>query len=178
MISLLITAAAVLGLVAVACLTLKIRDTLVRDETRPEAFFLRSAMLSPEERTLHAALLTLELGEVSVAAKVHAAAVIGVKSRTPWAERKRALARLGRAQFDFLLVRRTDGHPLLALELDRLPADEEDPATRDPLLAKAAAAAGLPVLSVPVRSGYNLHRLQQLIDAHLVHVQVQEAATA
>ena len=126
MISLLITAAAVLGLVAVACLTLKIRDILVRDETRPEAFFLRSAMLSPEERTLHAALLTLELGEVSVAAKVHAAAVIGVKS----------------------------------------------------LLAKAAAAAGLPVLSVPVRSGYNLHRLQQLIDAHLVHVQVQEAATA
>lgn len=178
MLSLLLAAAAVLSTLGIACLTLKIRDALHRGDPRPDCFFRRSALLMPEERTLQAALLTLELDDVTVAPKVQAAAALGVKSRTPWAERQRALARLERATFDFLLVRRTDGQPLLALELDRRPADEEDLAARDPFLATICAAAGLPVLRLPVRSGYDLRELHRQIDAGMARARVQEPVNA
>ena len=50
MLSLLIAAAVVLSTLGVACVTLKIRDALNRGELRPVAYFLRSTVLSPEER--------------------------------------------------------------------------------------------------------------------------------
>lgn len=176
--SLLIAAAVVLSLLGAACLALKIRAARNQGEPRPETYFLRSSALSPEERTLQAALLTLDLDEVGVAPKVRAATVIGVKPRTPWVERQRARARLERAHFDFLLIRRTDGRPLLALELDRRATDEEDLDAPDPFILKACAAAGLPVLRLPVRSGYDLRALHRQIDAGLAHARVQEPVPA
>jgi hypothetical protein len=178
MLSLLIAAAVVLSTLGIACVTLKIRDALNRGEPRPDAYYLRSAMLSPEERTLQAALLTLDLEDMNVAPKVQVSAVIGVKSRIPWAERQRDQARIERSHFDFLLIRRTDGHPLLALELDRRAADEEDLPESDAFIGTVCAATGLPVLHLPVRSGYDLRTLQRQIDAGLARSRRQEPVHA
>ncbi len=178
MLSLLIAAAVVLSTLGIACVTLKIRDALNRGELRPDAYFLRSAMLSPDERTLQAALLALDLEDVSVAIKVQVAAVIGVKPRTPWAERQRAQARIDRSHFDFLLIRRIDGHPLLALELDRRTTDEEDLLESDAFVGTVCAATGLPVLHLPVRSGYDLRTLHRQIDAGLARTRLQEPVHA
>ncbi len=174
MLSLLIAAAVVLSTLGIACVTLKIRDAFNRGELRPEVYFLRSALLSPEERTLQAALLALDLEDVSVAPKVQVSAVLGVKPRTRWAERQRAEARIDRSHFDFLLIRRTDGHPLLALELDRRSPDEEDLTEPDAFIGTVCAAAGLPVLRLPVRSGYDLRTLHRQIDAGLARTRLQE----
>ncbi len=178
MLSLLIAAAGVLSTLGIACVTLKVRDALHRGESRPDAYFLRSAMLAPEERTLQAALLTLDLEDTDVAPKVQVAAVIGVKPRLPWAERQRAQARIERTHFDFLLIRRTDGHPLLALELDRRATDEEDLTEPDAFIGTVCAATGLPVLRLPVRSGYDLRALHRQIDAGLAHARRQEPVPA
>jgi len=178
MLSLLIAAAIVLSTLGIACVTLRIRDALNRGDPRPGACFLRSAVLSPEERTLHAALLTIDLEDVGVAPKVRVAAVLGVKPRTPWAERQRALARIERAHFDFLLIRRTDGRPLLALELDRRTTDEEDLPARDAFIGTVCRATGLPVLHLPVESGYDLRALHRQIDAGLARTRLPEPANA
>ena len=176
--TLLIAAAIVLSTLGIACVTLKVRRALDQGDPRPEVFFLRSAMLSPEERTLQAALLALDLEDVSVAPKVQVAAVIGLKPRTPWAERQRALARTERSHFDFLLIRRTDGQPLLALELDRRSTDEEDLTPRDAFIGTVCTATGLPVLHLPVRSGYDLRALHRQIDAGLARTRPLEPANA
>lgn len=178
MLSLLIAAAAVLSILGIACVTLKVRDALNQGEPRPEVYFLRAAMLSPEERTLQAALLSLDLEDVIVAPKARVAAVLGVKQRTPWAERQRAQARIDRAHFDFLLIRRTDGQPLLALELDRRATDEGDLIEPDAFIASICATLSLPLLRLPVRSGYDLRVLYQQIDAGLARAQLPEPVSA
>lgn len=178
MLSLLIAAAVVLSTLGIACVTLKVRDALNRGEARPEAYYLRSAILSPDERTLQAALHSLDLEDVNVAPKVRVAAVLAVKSRLPWAERQRAQARIERSHFDFLLIRRTDGHPLLALELDRRATDEEDLPESDAFIGTVCTATGLPVLRLPVRSGYDLRVLHRQIDAGLARARLQEPVQA
>ncbi len=178
MLSLLIAAATVLSILGIACVTLKVRAALDRGDPRPDAYYLRSAMLSPEERTLQAALLSLDLEDVSVAPKVRVAAVIGLKPRTPWAERQHAQARIERSHFDFLLIRRTDGRPLLALELDQRSTDEEDLNSLDAFIGTVCTATGLPVLRLPVRSGYDLRALHRQIDAGLARTRLPEPANA
>ena len=68
---------------------------------------------------------------------------------------------------DFVLCNKTELKPILAIELDDSSHQRADRKKRDEFLNKALEQAGLPLLRIPVRSGYDPQEIKQKIQAKL-----------
>lgn len=133
----------------------------------PRFYCQKESLFTPAERAFHDALESLDFQGVTITAKVCLTDIIGIKPRTPWKERQRALNRIRSRHVDFLLVARRDGRPLLGLELVDLSPDEDDRSAHDEFVDATFASAGIPLLHIPARSQYDLKDIHRQICAAL-----------
>ena len=74
--------------------------------------------------------------------------------------------RIDRKHLDFLICN-ADLAPVVAIELDDASHREQSRRDRDAYVDQVLAAAGIPIVRVPARRGYQLDELRQMLSPHL-----------
>ena len=97
----------------------------------PDAYYLRKSLFTPAERSFLGVLETLQYEGVGYAYKVRLADIFGIKKGLERADRTRALNKITSKHVDFLLVQKSDGKPILGIELDDSSHEEEERVSRD-----------------------------------------------
>jgi hypothetical protein len=156
-------------LTAIVVAVIKPKAGLPLSDDPPQVYYLRDSLFTPAERAFLGVLQSLDFEGVTVTAKVRLADIFGIKHRTPWKERQRAFNRIASRHVGFLLIARSDGRPLLGLELD-------DRSARDEFVDATFASAGLPLLHIPARSHYDLKDIHRQICAALDRSPITEPA--
>jgi hypothetical protein len=133
----------------------------------PRFYCLRASLFTPAERSFLGVLESLDFEGVTITAKVRLADIVGIKPRTPWRERRRALNRITAQHVDFLLIARHDGRPLLGLELVDRSHDGDECTAREEFVEATFASAGIPLLHIPARSKYDSKDIHRQICAAL-----------
>jgi very-short-patch-repair endonuclease len=122
----------------------------------------RSSLLTQSELAFYRALQEAVDGQWAIQAMVRMADLIQVRPETPkfqsWQNRIHA------KHIDFLLCDRGTMEAKLAVELDDNTHKRPDRATRDRFVNKALADAGLPLLRIDVKEGYDKGELRKSID--------------
>lgn len=127
---------------------------------------LRDDFLSPAEASFYRALVPAAGQQFTVFVKVNLADVLFV---TRPHENQAARNRIDRKHVDFLLCDARTLKPVLGVELDDSSHAHEDRQKRDAFVESAFAAAGLPLLRVPVQRAYNPQELaEKITDAVLL----------
>jgi hypothetical protein len=85
--------------------------------------------------------------------------------------------RIDRKHVDFLLCDATTMRPLVGIELDDRSHDAAKRQERDRFVERVFETAGLPLVRVPLRSGYSVNELRSLL-APLVQASVVDGAGA
>jgi very-short-patch-repair endonuclease len=125
-------------------------------------FHLRDDFLSPAEANFYQVLRMVTGQQVVALAKVNLNDLFF--AQTGDARRNRAVSnRIDRKHVDFLLCDSSTLRPVLGIELDDRSHERPDRIARDELVDGVFAAAGLPLLRVPVRQGYAPEELVALI---------------
>ncbi len=94
-------------------------------------------------------------------------------------QKNRAFAnRIDRKHVDFVLCEPQTLRPLVAVELDDRSHEREDRQQRDAFVEGVFAAAGLPLVRVPVRSGYPPWELEAKLAPYLTRVAVPPAGVS
>jgi hypothetical protein len=155
----------VIALVVLAALVLvlKILKAGVSKGTKASEYYLKKTIFTPAERSFLGVLESLEMAEYRIMAKVRLADIFGVKKGDGW---QSAFNRISAKHIDFLLVRQSDGAPVLGIELDDSSHDEPDRKERDKFVDAVYASANLPLLHVSVRQTY---------EARAIHAQIVAA---
>jgi len=165
-------------LAAIVVAVIKPKAGLPLPADPPRVYCLRESLFTPAERSFLGVLESLDFEGVTITAKVRLADIFGIKHRTPWKERQRALNRITAKHVDFLLIARSDSRPLLGLELDDRSHEEDDRYARDEFVDATFACAGLPLLHIPLRSHYDLKDIHRQICAALDRSPVTEPVHA
>lgn len=137
------------------------------DAAQPDLYYLKKSLFSPAERSFAGVLESLNYEGVAIAHKVRLADIFGVKKGLQRGDRQRAFNRISAKHVDFLLIQRTDGRPLLGIELDDSSHEEEERAARDSFVDAVFSSAGLPVLHVTAKASYDPKDVHRQIDAAL-----------
>jgi hypothetical protein len=132
-------------------------------------FKLRDDFLSPAEISFYQVLRAAVGDRGLVFAKVNLADLFF--ATTGDHRQNRALAnRVDRKHVDYLVCDLKTVHPIVALELDDQSHNRADRKTRDELVAGVFAAAGLPLIRVPVKMGYVPLEIEALLNPYLKSV--------
>ncbi len=122
----------------------------------------RSSLLTQSELAFYKALQEAVDGQWAIQAMVRMADLIQVRPETPkfqsWQNRIHA------KHIDFLLCDRGTMEAKLAVELDDDTHKRADRITRDRFVNRALADAGLPLLRIDVKEGYDKGELRKSID--------------
>lgn len=121
----------------------------------------RDDFLSAAEMAFYQVLLRVVGDRAVICPKVRVADlvfVVGGEGRTS------AQNRINAKHVDFVLCRPGDMRPIAALELDDRSHNRPDRADRDDFLDQVFVAAGLPLVRVPARRGYELAELAALVE--------------
>lgn len=121
----------------------------------------KDCLLTNAERAFFSVLEGAVAAEYRIFAMVRLADLIFVRGGTE--RRQSADNRIRSKHIDFVLCSRDVVRPLLAVELDDSSHKQKKRQERDAFLDSALAAAGLPILHVPVRSGYDAAKLAEAI---------------
>ena len=125
-------------------------------------FHLRDDFLSPAELSFFQVLRSVTGEQVVACAKVSLGDLFFAQTGDP--RKNRAVAnRIDRKHVDFLLCECSTMRPMLGIELDDRSHERPERKARDELVDGVFAAAGLPLLRVPVRQGYAPAELVALI---------------
>ncbi|MDY7109277.1 MAG: DUF2726 domain-containing protein [Planctomycetota bacterium] len=135
-----------------------------RDES-PEALPYRRKdyLLTKAERSFLGVLRQAVGDEYLIFAKIRLADLVWIPKGTD--SRQRHLNRVTPRHIDFVLCDHNAIRPFLAIELDDSSHARPDRRSRDAFVDSALAAAGLPLLRVPARAGYNVAKLESKIGA-------------
>lgn len=156
------------ALAAAAFLLLRGSGTAVGAGPRAsDLYVLRDSLFTPAERSFLGVLESLELAHVAIAAKVRLADIFQIAKAADRALATTARNRITAKHVDFLLIRRSDGRPLLGIELDDASHGRADRVERDRFVDEVFAQAGLPLLHVPAKQAYDPRELQQQVAAQL-----------
>jgi very-short-patch-repair endonuclease len=117
-----------------------------------DGYYLKSSLFSPAERSFLGVLESLDTSEYRFMAKVRLADIFGVKKGQGW---QSAFNRISAKHVDFLLVRQSDGAPVLGIELDDSSHDEPVRKDRDRFVDTVFETAGLSILHVPASRSYD-----------------------
>jgi hypothetical protein len=163
-------------LTAIVVAVIKPKAGLPLPDDPPQVYYVRDSLFTPAERAFLDVLESLDFEGVTVTAKVRLADIFGIKHRTPWKGRQRAFNLIASRHVGFLLIARSDGRPLLGLELDDRTQQEDDRSARDEFVDATFASAGLPLLHIPARSHYDLKDIHRQICAALDRSPITEPA--
>jgi len=153
-------------LVVAAAFAEKLKGGTGGGSAKPDPYYLRKSLFTPAERSFLGVLETLDLGGLGIASKVRLADIFGVVQKgMSRAERRSAQNRIIAKHVDFLLIQKSDGKPVLGIELDDKSHEEEDRAARDAFVDTVFASAKLPILHVPVKQAYDPKEVLRLLEA-------------
>lgn len=135
----------------------------------PRTYGLQAALLSPTEREFFAALDRVKREDLDVFAKVRVADIIRVLPESAATRRDflRAFGPIAQKHFDFVLIRRSDSRPIMAIELDDKSHRLADRVARDTLLDRVAAESGLPLVRFPAAAHYSTITIADKLTARL-----------
>ena len=165
--TLLIVVIVVFVAVALALAALKAKGTTREDTAKPEVYYLRKSLFTPAERSFFGVLEALAYDGVTIASKVRLADIFGIKKGLERGDWQRAQNRISAKHVDFLLIQKSDGRPLLAIELDDSSHDEEERVARDLFIDTVFSSAGLPILHIAAKAAYDPKEVHRQIDAAL-----------
>jgi very-short-patch-repair endonuclease len=120
-------------------------------------------LLSKAERSFFGVLRQAVGDEYLIFAKVRLADLFWIPKRA--GSRQRHLNRVSAKHIDFVLCDHEAIRPLLAIELDDSSHARSDRRSRDAFVDAALAAAGLPLVRIRARTGYNVGELKAAIGA-------------
>lgn len=161
---LLLSLVLLLGLAALGLHLLKFMLFSSRESRGVDEYRLKSSLFSAAERSFLGVLELIDLGDLSVEAKVRLADVFDVRqgyARSRW---QSAFNRISAKHVDFLLIQKTDGKPVLGIELDDRSHRETNRVERDKFVDHVFESAGLPLLRIKVQSTYNPRQIMTQIE--------------
>jgi very-short-patch-repair endonuclease len=126
------------------------------------ALRVRDDFLSPAERSLYGVLCTAVGDWATVCPKISLGDVFYAQSGDHNVN-LRLRSRIAQKHVDFLLCDPGSMRPLLGVELDDASHERPDRQVRDALVDQVFAAAGLPLLRVPVQAAYDTRALAAAI---------------
>ena len=136
---------------------------------------LRDDFLSPSELAFYRVLVTTVDGTAAVLTKVNLSDLFFVsRSRQNAAYRNR----IDRKHVDFLLCDATTMRPRVGIELDDRSHDAANRKERDRFVERVFETAGLPLVRVPLRSGYSVIELRSLLAPHVQANRIVEVGSA
>jgi hypothetical protein len=165
--NLLVIAGIILVVLVIAAALLKAKSGASEGTAKPDVYYLRKSLFTPAERSFAGVLETLNLDGTAMAAKVRLADIFGIKKGLERGDRQRAKNRINAKHVDFLLIQKSDGRPLLGIELDDSSHEEEERITRDAFVDSVFSSAAIPLLHVAVKSTYDPGDIRRQIDAAL-----------
>ncbi len=128
-------------------------------------FGLRDDFLSPAEQSFHGVLRGVTGGDAVICPKVALGDIFFAKSGD--ARQNRILTnRIDRKHVDFLLCDPITMRPIAGIELDDRSHERPDRRQRDQLVEAVFAAAGLPLIRVPVQRSYAPSEIIGLVRPH------------
>lgn len=130
-----------------------------RDEYR-----LKRSLFSAAERSFLGVLEQIDFGKLTLSSKVRLADVFDVKkgySRSRW---QSAFNRISAKHIDFLLIQKSDGKPVLGIELDDRSHQRSKRIKRDEFVDGVFESAGLPLLRIKAQASYNLRTVKSQIE--------------
>ena len=153
-------------IIAVALAVLKAKAGAQKNEGgKPDLYYLKKSLFSPAERSFFGVLESLDYEGVGIASKVRLADIFGIKKGLERGDRQRALNRISSKHIDFLFIQKSDGKPILGIELDDSSHEEEDRVSRDSFVDSVFTSASLPILHIPAKQAYDRNALHKLIEA-------------
>jgi hypothetical protein len=159
-----VAAVFLMAVIAVVAKLLQSKASCQTDIGKHDAYYIKASLFTPAERSFFGVLESLNYEGVTVCCKVRLADFVGIKKGLERSVRQRALNKVTGKHVDFLLVQKSDGKPLIAIELDDSSHEEEDRIARDSFVDGVFAGAGLPVLHVPVKPAYDPKEVHAQID--------------
>lgn len=133
-------------------------------------------LFSPAERSFYGVLSQAVAENAKIFGKVRVADVAVPKkglSRSDW---QKAFNKISRKHFDFLLCSNDNLSVICAIELNDSSHKTEKRIKRDEFLSGVCNAAQIPLIQVPVKAGYVIDEIKQLLNPHLnlVELPIQE----
>lgn len=165
--NLVLIAGIILVVLVVATALLKAKSGASEGTAKPDVYYLKKSLFTPAERSFAGVLETLNLDGTAIAAKVRLADIFGVKKGLERGDRQRAQNRINAKHVDFLLIQKSDGRPLLGLELDDSSHEEEERVARDAFVDSVFSSAAIPLLHLTAKSAYNPREVRRQIDEAL-----------
>ena len=154
-----------LVIIAVVLLLAMLLTFLTRPREDEFPFRLEDSLLTPAELVFFEAL-SAAVGEVcALTCKTRLADIITVcEGATEW---RAHFNRIQAKHIDFVVCDPVDMAPLVLVELDDASHDRPDRRQRDAFVDQAAAAAGIPILHIPVAAEYRIDDLRQQVMAEV-----------
>lgn len=126
----------------------------------------RDDFLSPAERSFFGVLNQVVGMNTFICPKVNLADLFCVPSRDA-SEHRIYINKIDRKHVDFMLCDPMTLMPILGIELDDRSHQRADRQQRDHFVENVFAAAGLPLVRVPVKRGYAVQEIAELLQDHL-----------
>lgn len=165
--TLLIIAVILFIILAAIFAALKTKGGTQNEGKSPDVYYLKTSLFSPAERSLYGVLKSLNYESLEIASKVRLADIFGIKKGLERGDRQRALNRITNKHIDFLFIQKSDGKPILGIELDDSSHAEEDRIARDTFVDTVFASASLPILHIPAKQAYDRNALHRVIETEI-----------
>jgi hypothetical protein len=133
-------------------------------EPGPLPYRLRDDFLSPAELAFYRVLATTVAGRAAILTKVNLADIFFVARPN---ENVGYRNRISGKHVDFLLCDANDLRPRVGIELDDASHQRPRRQDRDRFVDQVFEVAGLPLVRVPLRSGYSVVELTAVLTPHL-----------
>lgn len=116
--------------------------------------------------------------EFRIISRVRLNDLLAVRDSTNKRQARQALLRAGSKQLDFVLCRRDDMTPVLAIDLVHKQGKEGYKTQRDWFVSGALDAAGIPHARFKVKSGYSVDEVRECVETKLLPLRKQQAKLA
>jgi hypothetical protein len=130
-------------------------------------YHLRDNFLSPAELSFYGVLRTAINGRAVLCSKVALADIFYVKKGDDVSRWRIYTNKIDRKHVDFLLCDPLTMRPLVGIELDDSSHQRPDRQARDAFVDSVFAAAGLPLLHIPVKRGYVITEIERQIAPYM-----------
>jgi len=161
---LLILVIVLIVIIAIILAILKTKGGLSEGKVKQDYYFLKKSLFTPAERSFYGVLESIDYEGISIVSKVRLADIFGIKKGLEKGDRQRALNRITSKHIDFLFIDKSDGKPILGIELDDSSHELEDKAARDSFVDSVFESASLPILHVPCKQAYDPKEIRRLLD--------------